>query len=99
MEAKYYTRQNLIAALIVGIMLGAGAYYLWDNKAALKIKKDAVSSKKTINEETTGENMMPIDEGTQEMIFEESANTVSTPDQPAGYRVILNSVTIAESGW
>ena len=30
------------------------------------------------------------------MIFTESANTVSAPDQPAGYRVVLNPVVIAK---
>ncbi|MEK9167940.1 MAG: hypothetical protein AAB769_01270 [Patescibacteria group bacterium] len=99
MEAKYYTRQNIIVALVVGILVGAGAYYLWDNRAAIKIKKDAASPNGLMNNEEIDVSTMPVDGSATEMIFTESANTVSAPDQPAGYRVVLNSVAIAKEGW
>lgn len=93
MEAKYYTRQNLIIALIIGIFIGLGAYYLWDNKETIKLKKNGTPSSENTadNTETAGD--------TEETAFTESSNSVTAPNQPAGYRAILGAVTIAKDGW
>lgn len=93
MEAKYYTRQNLIVTLIIGIFIGLGAYYLWDNKETIKLKKNGTPS----SENTAGNTEIAGDTG--ETAFTESVNSVTAPDQPAGYRAILGTVTIAKDGW
>lgn len=93
MEAKYYTRQNLIIALIVGILIGLGAYYLWDNKETIKLKKNSAPA--TENAADNAE----IRKGDGGVSFIESANSIVAPNQPAGYRIILSTVTMANDGW
>jgi len=95
METKYYTRQNLIAGFIIGLLIGLGGYYLVDNSGSLKINKNDDSHV----EDTSSGEMMEGDKDVGEAMFETSSNTVSVSDQPAGFQVMLGSFTLAQDGW
>jgi len=94
-ENKYYSRNNLISAFLIGILAGFGVYSMWDNSSAVRgIVGQEKDTGGAAMEET------PLDENSVAMELEHSGeNTISVVDQPAGLKVIIESATLAEQGW
>jgi hypothetical protein len=100
-----YTKKNLIISFIIGAIIGAGGYYLVVNSKVLNVK----SSKKTEIKKDTGntitntKNKDTKDKNTKNVITVDkkisSVSSIVVKDQPAGLRVVIDSVTLEGSGW
>jgi len=94
---KFYSRNNLISTFLIGVLVGFGVYSLWDNSPAVKsfVKQDEAAQEK---EDTMEES---LNEGTLLDTNKEYSGTyaLSVQDQPAGLKVLVDSVTMSEQGW
>jgi len=97
MEETLYTRNNLIVAFLIGLIIGLGGYYLWDNRPGGDTSDNTAPQAET-GSENGGENTQNgSDKNGSEVEF--GANSVQTPDQPAGLRVILDSISVDQNSW
>lgn len=94
---KYYSRNNLISTFLIGVLVGFGAYSMWDNSAAVKsfVKQDGDTQDEG---DTMGESLNEgaiLDTNTEYS----GVYTLSAKDQPAGLKVLIDSATMEEQGW
>jgi len=85
METTYY-KHHVVVAFFVGLVVGLGAYYVWDNRG------EAVGDNK--NGVQVGEEI-PLNTETVML----SKNSVSVSNQFAGFVVYVDAVTLAQDGW
>jgi len=96
-----YTKGNLLIAFLMGIVIGAGGYYLVGNSDSLKLtrKKDADTEKEAKQDvikkgdNGSGANVVVVDKKVS------LGSSVVVNNQPAGLRVVIDSVTLDSSGW
>ena len=93
METKYYTRQNLIISFLIGLLVGFGIFYLWNNN--YNTSKDKKLN--TENEVASRKDAKNVD--INEASFQKSANSITVNDQLAGLRVDIGEFTLAKNGW
>lgn len=84
MEEKVYLKNHLFAAFFVGLAIGLGSYYVWDNKDGREARKDAME-KTSESDEQTG--------------MAQSKNTITVNDQFAGFTVSVDKLTLDTDGW
>jgi len=94
-ETKKYTKNNVVISFLIGVLVGFGGYYLYDNIDVIK------NIKNRDNKEDTGgraynDDALPNDINASN---EYSQNIIMVKDQPAGFRVIVDSVTLVDGGW
>lgn len=98
MEETLYTRNNLIIAFFIGLIIGFGGYYLWDNRPGTSPEQDTTQQEK----QNGGQAMEEDDKNNGEQEnggVQMSDNSVQVPDQPAGLRVILPSLSVGQDSW
>lgn len=99
MEETLYTRNNLIVAFFIGLVIGLGGYYAWDN---LPQNADAEQNgQRTETENSNGRNNNNTQQEDEQNGngVELGANSVQAPDQPAGLRVIIDKLTVDQNSW
>lgn len=90
-KTTYYTRTNLMVAFIIGAVVGFGAYYLWDQRDAVRIipsggRNAAMEGEKGGDKKAQG--------GAQEETL-----SLAVSNQPAGLGVSLDRLEITKSVW
>ncbi len=81
-----YQKNHVVGAFLVGLVIGLGAYFVWDNQGNI-----ADRGPKDTGQSEEGD---PTD-----TIVMESKNSVSVSDQLAGFTVQIDTVTLAKDGW
>ena len=81
-----YQKNHIVGAFLVGLVIGLGAYFVWDNQGNLA-NRDVQDTKQGGKGDQTDSAMM------------ESKNSVSVSDQLAGFAVQIDRATLAEDGW
>ena len=94
-EEKKYTKNNIIISFLIGVLIGFGSYYLYDNVDAIKNIKRSGADNKIKNEAVT-------DIDNSEDLYSSNThqqNKIIVNDQPAGMRVMIESVSMDQVGW
>ncbi len=96
-DSKSYTKSALIVLFLIGIILGAGGYYLFENSKSLNLvgKRNTNTTKKV--KDNVIENNSTNVFITNSKVF--STDNIVIKNQPAGLRVIINSVALSNDGW
>ncbi len=83
-----YTKQHVVWAFFVGLVVGLGAYYVWTNKDGPTVKQngDAAYSEEGGNRDADAKVM-------------ESKNSVTVGDQFAGFTVTVDKAALDKDGW
>lgn len=100
-----YSKKNLIISFLIGVIIGAGGYYLVINSKVLNItkKKDTDTKKEVTNTVANDKEIKNTTNNKTNVIVVDkkvsSKSSITVSDQPAGLRVVVDSVTLEGSGW
>lgn len=81
-----YGKNQVVGAFFVGLVIGLGAYYVWDNQGSILTKKEGIP----VYDEEKNEGINSVTE---------SKNSITVSDQLAGLVVTVDRVVLAQSGW
>jgi len=93
-ETKKYTKNNVIISGLIGILIGLGGYYLYDNVDALKNIKNRDNK-----EDNSGKSYTNNLTENADASGDFSKKIIVVKDQPAGFKVIVDSVSLENVGW